>query len=74
MPTWRYETSNAYTQINAHNWHIDRRGRVNFTDEEGQVIAVLNDWQTITRTDHIHTGHNDVADVERPRPASGLPL
>ena len=70
MPTWRYETTNAYTQINAHNWHIDRRGRVNFTNEHGQVIAVLNDWQSIVRMDAIHT-----ADQPTPtRPASGLPL
>src|SRR5699024_5254833 len=70
MPTWRYETTNAYTQINAHNWHIDRRGRVNFTNEHGQVIAVLNDWQTITRTDAIH--HPDQK-LRTPRTGGGKP-
>lgn len=73
MPTWRYETTNAYTQINAHNWHIDKRGRVNFTNEHGQVIAVLNDWQTITRTDAIHNPDN-AEPATRARPTSGLPL
>lgn len=70
MPIYRFETSNAYTNINADTYQIDRHGRATFT-LNGTVIAVLRDWQSIVNEDALHT---KPAPTPPPRPTSGLPL
>lgn len=72
MPIYRFETSNAYTNIVADTYTINKHGVATFT-KDGKTVAVLNTWQTIVETTALHTGVDDEPE-ERPRPASGLPL
>lgn len=66
MPTWRYETTNAYTQLDAHSWYIDKRGRCVFTDEHNREVAILNDWQSIVLVTAINTGNDATPTDTRP--------
>ena len=72
MPIYRFETSNAYTKINADGYDIDRNGTATFRTD-GRIVAILREWQTIIEQDAIHV--DDDADEDAlVQPASGLPL